>query len=448
MERKVGSRVASRLNGGNMPAKWAVVYSLAVILCAAGCAERPSDGVTELRFWAMGREGELVQRLIPAFERAHPDVRVRVQQVPWSAAHEKLLTAFVGGAMPDVFQAGSTWMAELVALGAVQPLDGRLDAATDDPRGDLFPGIAAANRIGERTWGVPWYVDTRLLFYRRDRLAQAGWPAAPADWPQWLAALEGVKRQAGDDAYALLLPVSEWQPLVILALQHGARLLRGDDEYGDFQSAAFRAAFAQYLDFFARRLAPAAAEGQLANLYQDFAGGFFSVFISGPWNLGELAARLPAGLEGSWATAPMPGLQAGVPGLSVAGGASLAIAADTPHGDAAWRLVAYLTAPEQQLAFYRLSGDLPARPSAWRDGDLAADPRVAAFWTQLQHVAPPPRIPEWERIAAAITRAAEAAVRGEATPEAALAALDLQVDAILEKRRWLLARRRAAGAPR
>ena len=42
----------------------------------------------------MGREGEVAQALTPAFERANPGVRVEVQQLPWSAAHAKLLTAF------------------------------------------------------------------------------------------------------------------------------------------------------------------------------------------------------------------------------------------------------------------------------------------------------------------------------------------------------------------
>src|SRR5262245_18822963 len=89
------------------PARLAVL----VLALVAGCGGDRS-GSTELRFWAMGREGEVVQRLMPEFERRHPGVRVRVQQVPWSAAHEKLLTALVGGTMPDVFQLGSTWIAE------------------------------------------------------------------------------------------------------------------------------------------------------------------------------------------------------------------------------------------------------------------------------------------------------------------------------------------------
>jgi multiple sugar transport system substrate-binding protein len=51
-----------------------------------------------------------------------------------------------------------------------------------------------------------------------------------------------------------------------------------------------------------------------------------------------------------------------------------------------------------------------------------------------------PKIPEWERIASRIARHAEAAVRGEESPEEALAALDRETDRLLEKRRWLLAR--------
>jgi multiple sugar transport system substrate-binding protein len=51
-----------------------------------------------------------------------------------------------------------------------------------------------------------------------------------------------------------------------------------------------------------------------------------------------------------------------------------------------------------------------------------------------------PKIPEWERIAGKIAEHVEEAVRGERTVEEALGALDRDVDAVLEKRRWLLGR--------
>ncbi|MGH7785536.1 MAG: hypothetical protein ACRERC_01645, partial [Candidatus Binatia bacterium] len=77
---------------------------------------------------------------------------------------------------------------------------------------------------------------------------------------------------------------------------------------------------------------------------------------------------------------------------------------------------------------------------AWHAAQLTDDRDARAFWEQLQHLRAPPQVPEWERIAGKITQYAEAAVRGELSADAALAGLDRDVDAILEKRRWLLAR--------
>ena len=408
------------------------------------CGSLPScrrDDAAVVEFWAMGREGEVVQALAPEFERRVPGVRVRVQQIPWSAAHEKLLTAYVGNAMPDVVQVGLTWLPELVTLGALAPLEAPAESA-----GDEFPGVADAVTIDGVRYGMPWYVDTRVLFYRRDLLRAVGYAEPPPTWTAWVDAMERLKRGA-PDRYAVLLPMTEWEPPVIMALEHGARLLRDGARYGDFRSPEFRAGFAFYLDLFRRGLAPRAGAAQSANLYQDFADGYFAILISGPWNLGELERRLPR-LADDWTTAPMPAVEAGAgPGVSLAGGAALAVVATSPHAAAARQWVDFLAEPAQQLAFWRLTGDLPARPSAWRGGGLEDAPRTAAFWRQLARVAPAPKVPEWERIAQKLTQHAEAAIRGVDVDEA-VAALDRDVDDILEKRRWMLARAAATEGTR
>jgi len=58
-------------------------------------------------------------------------------------------------------------------------------------------------------------------------------------------------------------------------------------------------------------------------------------------------------------------------------------------------------------------------------------------------VVPWPKIPEWEQITSLLQDEAERAVRGVVPGDSALAALDRDVDRVLEKRRWLLARARA-----
>jgi multiple sugar transport system substrate-binding protein len=53
---------------------------------------------------------------------------------------------------------------------------------------------------------------------------------------------------------------------------------------------------------------------------------------------------------------------------------------------------------------------------------------------------PTPKVPEWERIATRVAQAAEQITRGGRDLDEALAALDEDVDRMLEKRRYLLDR--------
>src|SRR5690606_18640507 len=168
-------------------------------------------------------------------------------------------------------------------------------------------------------------------------------------WDGWLAAWRAMK--ARDPArWPLLLPLGEWEVPVLLAMQRGAGLLRDGGRWGDFRDPRFRDALAFYASLFAEGLAPPAGAGRVANLYQDFAAGWFTAFFTGPWNLGELARRLPAALQDAWATAPVPALDPTHPGVSIAGGASLAIRRGSPRRDAALRFVEFLAEPAQQLA--------------------------------------------------------------------------------------------------
>ncbi len=89
----------------------------------------------------------------------------------------------------------------------------------------------------------------------------------------------------------------------------------------------------------------------------------------------------------------------------------------------------------------QLTGDLPARREAWRASGLADDPYARAFWEQLGRVVPTPKVPEWEAIATKVQEYAERVARGATTIDDALAGLDRDVDRMLEKRRYLLARK-------
>lgn len=420
-----------------------VVAALAAALLAGACAPRET-GVTRVRMWAMGREGEVVQELVRDFEREHPGIRVEVQQIPWSAAHEKLLTGFVGRSTPDVAQLGNTWVAEFAALHALEPLAPWVGRSAALAPADYFPGIWDTNVIAGEPYGIPWYVDTRVLFYRRDLLRRAGYDSMPGTWSGWRGAMAAVKRAAGPDRFAILLPANEWIPPVVLGLQAGSTLLADHDTRGAFSAPEFRRAFEFYIGLFRDGLAPPLTNSEIANLYQEFERGTFAMYITGPWNLGEFARRLPAELQDDWDTAPLPGPEGPASGVSTAGGSSLVMFRAARHKEAAWRLIEFLSRPEQQVRFYELCGSLPARRAAWAAPAIASEPRLEAFRVQLERAVPTPKVPEWESIAIRLQEHAERAVRGVARPDSVLAAFDRDVDLMLEKRRWLLARQAAA----
>jgi multiple sugar transport system substrate-binding protein len=417
--------------------------TLALLAAAplAGCAGRTGDGRT-IEFWAMGREGEVVAALTPEFERQNPGLKVRVQQQPWTAAHEKLLTAYAGGSLPDVGQVGNTWLPEFVALNAVEPLDARLAATPSIDKADYFPGIWSTNVVGNRLYGVPWYVDTRLLFYRRDLLAQAGFDHPPATWAEWMAAMTAIKRRSPND-YAALLPLNEYEPLLALAQQLDQPLLRDDATRGNFRNPEFKRALAFYDEIFRRKLAPVASNTDISNLYDEFDRGYFSFYVTGPWNIGEFKRRLPADRQSIWMTAPLPGPN-GL-GAGIAGGASLVVFESSPNKDAAWKLIAFLSRPAVQQRFHDLTGDLPPRRSAWA-GALSDDVYARAFRTQLERVKPTPPAPEWERIATEMRLVAEQMVGGKLTVDQAAVEMDRRADRLLAKRRWMLERARARAA--
>jgi len=89
-------------------------------------------------------------------------------------AHQKLVAAAAAGRLPDVMQMGSSWLGEFADMGALEPVDTKVFQ-----KGDFFPAAWQEGTYDGKTYGVPWYVDTRVLFYRTDLFEQAGISAPP-----------------------------------------------------------------------------------------------------------------------------------------------------------------------------------------------------------------------------------------------------------------------------
>ena len=215
-------------------------------------------------------------------------------------------------------------------------------------------------------------------------------------------------------------------------------LLKDNEARGNFENPTFRAALDFYVEMFRRDWAPPMSNQEISNVWDEFAKGFYTFYITGPWNVGEFRRRLPADMQDKWDTAPLPGPDG--PGAAIAGGSSLVMFSNGMHKKEVWQLIEFLSEPKQQARFHALCGDMPPRRSTWNDPELANDAHAKAFRDQLERVKPTPKVPEWERIAQQLRIASERVVRGGESADIALRDLDARTDEILEKRRWMLAR--------
>ena len=398
-----------------------------------------SDTSETIKFWAMGNEGEMVRQLIPEFERLNPNIHVVVQQIPWTAAHEKLLTAFAGESTPDVCQLGNTWLPEFSVLHSLEPLD-RFAAHSPNIRlDDFFEGVLKTNIIDSELVGIPWYVDTRVIFYRQDLLAEAGYTAPPATWDEMLKLCDVIRRSARAKhitRYPFFLPTGEWVPAIILGMQSGGNFLRDGNTRGNFNGPQFRKAFDLLAQFYHKEYSPSGMQ-LITNMYNSFSDGLITMYITGPWNIGEFTRRISPNLQSEWMTAPLPSMDSTSPGISLPLGTSLSLFRRSSHKEAGWKLIEFLTSRDQSVAFYRITGNLPPRKSAWNDSSLSQNKYIQAFYKQLQRVNPLPQVAEWEQIVIKLQLYVEYVATQTMTVDEALHNFDGEVDQMLEKRRWL-----------
>ena len=357
----------------------------------------------EIDVWAMGTEGQELGVLADAFMEENPDVTVTVTPVPWDAAHDRIVNAIAGGEVPDVTMVGTTWMGEFAALGGLDPTPSNIDGS------QFFEGAWNTTIVDGTSYAVPWYVETRLLYYRTDLAEEGGVTEAPATWDDLKALAEAIQG-AGAEYGINLQPggTGSWQTFMPFFWQAGGEILDGSEFTLDSEACVEALTF--YDSFFEEGLtAPAAADVPLEG---QFANGDVGSFVSGPWMIGSVT---DAGADPeTWTVAHQPTEEAGT---SFVGGANMAVLSDADNKEAGWAFIEYLSQPEVQVTWYDTVSDLPSVQSAWDDEALSGDALLSAFGDQLSDAKAPPSIATWEEVSAEIDTVIEEVTVGDMAPE-------------------------------
>jgi ABC-type glycerol-3-phosphate transport system substrate-binding protein len=330
-----------------MTTRWLLAALLVIAGSWAGSwagsrAARAAEPVT-LQFWDNQQTesglSQYQQEAVKRFEAENPDIKVEVTTIPYPEYQQRLLTAVQSGNAPDISTIDQIWVAAFAQAGAIAPLDARAAKAGIEASA-FFPGAWSSAVWDKTLWGIPFNVDVwSFSYYNSALLKEAGVdPASLGTWAGMKAA--GAKLTDGAKGrYGLGLFAHKGEDTVVVLdsfiFSNGGRVL--DDEG---KCALTSEPSVEALIYLAS-LAPYAPKG-IANASS---GDMRELFLNGSlavefWPALEQPTLAKSKLDWDFVAGTAP---EGKKPVGTYGGWNLVIYKTSPHQDAAWKLIRFLT---------------------------------------------------------------------------------------------------------
>jgi len=266
-------------------------------------------------------------------------ITVKFEEVGWGDAWGKISMACVEP-MCDVSQVGTTWNPQFAATGGLEKID-----INDFDGADSFmaANLESCSYKGDY-YGVPWFAETRCLFYNKDMFEEAE-AVPPTTWGGIVLAGEKIKAKFGVGRAFAMAGTNAWDlqhNWAILLWQAGGSLLSADNKKATFNSGAGVEAMKWYVDLVRNGLADeACAEYNQPQADAAFINGNVAMCYMGPWNIAGIEHDNP---DLNYGVIEPPVGPVGKGAFS--GGSNLVIFANSEHKEASKAWIKYMTSKQ------------------------------------------------------------------------------------------------------
>ncbi|MEO6212215.1 MAG: extracellular solute-binding protein, partial [Vicinamibacterales bacterium] len=402
------------------------------------------DAKTTLTVWAQQDYSHLASRpaisqvftdVFTDWARATPDVNLRISVMPALEQHKaKLMLAASAGRLPDVASIDSFWLPLFLDSGAVQPLD---DFWPASDRQDFLPfTITTLSDPAGRVYGLWHETDCRLLYYRKDLVAQP-----PRSWAQLLDVASRISREKKISGY--LYNAGRWEATVFdhLAMfwAQGGALVDGAGRpvFGEGEN---RSRMVNLFSFLRDTIETGASpRSVLASMdYQQLtaaaAAGDVAMFLGGNWQLADLRANLTAEAFAKWDVAPIPQRDPSTSSTGTGGWIWVVFAKDPERRKAAVEFIRSVEAPANAARISEATGHLPVRRSVYQQFPTFREGWYARFGEIVASGQARPAVPMYPAISTELQLAIGYAVSGDRTPADAVDAAYRNVLQVWDRR--------------
>jgi multiple sugar transport system substrate-binding protein len=330
--------------------------------------------MTELEFSIMYTKDDVIEALrlaLEDFEKFHR-IRVRLRILSWDTAWSELLKVALYKSGPDVSEIGTSWVGSFISMDVLRQFSKREISTWGRP--SVFLPSSWQTRTGldeAKIWAIPWLTDTRVIYYRRDLLQQAGIDEQTAfqTSEQFMDTLHHL--QESSVAIPLAIPTAQQQlTLHILASwvwTTGGRFISPDGRHVLFHRPEAREGMKAYFDL-RRYLVPAAHNLTDNEINILFGKGEVAIIITGHWELNVIKQRevVPGVIDNLG--------MAIVPGMPFVGGSDLVVWKRSRQAEAAIALIRHLISQPVQTNAIASKGLLPARCDVFDAPPFTTDP--------------------------------------------------------------------------
>ncbi len=410
---------------------------LAAVGILGACARTSSKHETVLTFSgsALGAEGTLVAKQLQRFMQLNPGIRVELQRTPDDASQRhqlyvQWLNARVGN--PSILQLDVVWTPEFAAAGWVLPLD-----RYGPSRSEFFPATITANTWAGKLYALPWFADVGLLYRRTDLVSRE-----PKSLEELVTNAQAAMSRRGGPRYGIVFQGARYEGLITGFVEYlgafGGRIIDDKGEVVVNRPEAVRALEFMRDELYRWHVAPLDAltwheeEARFA-----FQNGNAVFMRNWPYPVAAMSDTAQSRVAGKFAVSPIPASSAAPNGHSTAalGGAQLAINAYTEFPDAAYKLIAYLTAPEQMLERAQAVGQYPTRSALYDDARLRSAIAIPLENARraIESATPRPVTPIYTELSEILQIELHRALVRQVEPREALNAAAARINTLIER---------------
>ncbi|MGW3987972.1 extracellular solute-binding protein [Streptomyces sp. NPDC004830] len=355
-----------------------------------------AGGATTIDVWLMrdSVSAQFQKEFVAGFEKAHPDIDVKVQIQEWDGIGEKVTAALASNDAPDVIETGNTQVAQYAQSGGLLDLSDRTEELGGD---DWLEGLAEPGAFEGKQYGIPYYAANRVVIYRTDLFEKAGVDAASIKTrDQWIAATEKLDSGGTQGIY---LPGQMWYALAGFIWDEGGDLATrsGDNWRGALDTPQALRGMDFYKKLQALGNGPKDSDEAEPPQAEVMAKGQVAQIISTPGGANVVTENNPD-LKGKLGFFPVPGKTAERPGSVFIGGSDLVVPAASAKPEAAFTFVKELTGDTWQRKLAAAMSYVPNK-NTLADA-VASDPGASAMATGAAVGRATPNTPGWAAVEA------------------------------------------------